>query len=557
MSYNSNNVSEDLHPKPSLVDSNTIDRAINESANNITSTPFRNYTTDNATDMVWENLANENKLVKVQERQYFGRTGDDESSDISSSSSSSSYSKHSKRSSTSDHKTSNAMNNMNQPSGINISTLPTHHNNAFHEPSNNKSYDPNYTPNNHDNHRSHTPTPTPTHVPAMSKEQIKLEKVEMLRKLAELYHNGVVLSQKYTLDSDLDEMKFEYELHSSIRAKQNSVNWMSSVLMNCVYGIEMMNDKYDPFSVNLTGWSQQMSRDSNSYYDVFGELYEKYNQPGKSVPPEIKLLFMITGSATKFALQNAAVNALPNLTDKFKSNPELAANLRAKAQADKLKQMDDNQQKNLQQYINKQHTDAMDKMNDLKMLEEKKKEFMLKQSAIRRQEELNNLQEQLGSNSPSLSSYQQNNSNTGNNNGMLKQVLFPPGMINSKPTVNNAHIDPSFPTQNQSQTNVDNTELYRQQSIMQQKKLMQQQEMSRQQEMMTNSQYNLAENVSSGQTHVQLNPKLKELMRSDNSNDTDSKLSSVSASNADNISSNSRVILKRKKKKPNVPRINT
>ena len=31
----------------------------------------------------------------------------------------------------------------------------------------------------------------------------------MLRKLAELYHNGVVLSQKYTLDSDLDEMKFD------------------------------------------------------------------------------------------------------------------------------------------------------------------------------------------------------------------------------------------------------------------------------------------------------------------------------------------------------------
>ena len=39
-----------------------------------------------------------------------------------------------------------------------------------------------------------------------------------------------------------------------------------------------------------------MSADINSYYDVFGELYEKYSQPGKSVAPEIKLMMMVSGS---------------------------------------------------------------------------------------------------------------------------------------------------------------------------------------------------------------------------------------------------------------------
>ena len=563
MSYSSNDTSEDLHPKPSLVDSNTIDKAMNESANNITSTPFRNLTTDNNTDLGWQHLANEDKMVKEQDRIYFGKTGDETSeiSSYSSSKSSSSYNKHSKHSVPSDHGTSDAINNTKQPHGINISTIPTQQNNNTQH---------NTHHNDHHNHHSHhhnsfhsgashesnqTPHEQIPPKPAMSKEELKLEKVNMLRKLAELYHNGVVLSQKYTIDSDLDEMKFEYELHSSIRAKQNSVNWMSSVLMNCVYGIEMMNEKYDPFSVNLTGWGQEMSRNSGSYCDVFGELYEKYNKPGKSVPPEIKLLFMITGSATKFALQNAAVGALPNLTEKFKSNPELAANLRAKAQADKLKQMDENQQKQMEQYINKQHTDAVEKMNSLKMLEEKKKEFMIKQDAIRRQEELNNLQEQLGSNSPSLSSYQNNNvNNNANNNannggtGVIKQVLFPHGMVSSKPVQNNQQINPSFPTQ-PSQIPHDNIELYRQQSINQQKNFMQQQELMKQQEMEKNNKFNFADNVSTGETHVQLNPRLQELMRSNNSNETDSKLSSVSVSNADNISSNSRVILKRKKKK--------
>ena len=113
---------------------------------------------------------------------------------------------------------------------------------------------------------------------SVSNEDIMLEKLNMLRKLAELKTAGVTLSQVYNMNSDLNMMRYEYELHKNIRAKQNGINWMSSMSLNMIYGLEMMNDTYNPFDLKLTGWSAQMNADINNYYDVFGELYEKYNQ---------------------------------------------------------------------------------------------------------------------------------------------------------------------------------------------------------------------------------------------------------------------------------------
>lgn len=140
----------------------------------------------------------------------------------------------------------------------------------------------------------------------LSPEQQMLRKLDMLRKLGELAQYGVKLSQNYNMNSDYFTMKYEYQLHTNIRAKQNFINWTSSIMLNCIYGLEILNDKYDPFSLKLTNWSQQINADISSYYDVFGEIYEKYNKPGKSMSPELKLILMIGGSALKFHLNQVA-----------------------------------------------------------------------------------------------------------------------------------------------------------------------------------------------------------------------------------------------------------
>ena len=137
-------------------------------------------------------------------------------------------------------------------------------------------------------------------------ESQMLKKLEMLRKLGELAQYGVKLSQNYNMNSDYFTMKYEHQLHTNIRSKQNFINWTSSIMLNCIYGLEILNDKYDPFSLKLTNWSQQINADISSYYDVFGEIYEKYNKPGKSMSPELKLILMIGGSALKFHLNQVA-----------------------------------------------------------------------------------------------------------------------------------------------------------------------------------------------------------------------------------------------------------
>jgi hypothetical protein len=194
-------------------------------------------------------------------------------------------------------------------------------------------------------------------------------------------------------------MKYEYELHRSIRAKQNSINWMSSIMLNCIYGMEILNDKYNPFELKLTGWAEQINADMTNYYDVFGEIYEKYNKPGKNMSPELKLIFMLGGSALKFHLNNALLstpNKISSLNNNNNNNNNLNNNinplrpitnpnypvaqptqdaalleqLRQKAISDRLRQ----EKEALQAKANLEHEQAIQQMKDLTFLQQKKEE---------------------------------------------------------------------------------------------------------------------------------------------------------------------------------------
>ena len=87
-----------------------------------------------------------------------------------------------------------------------------------------------------------------------------------------------------------------------------------------------MNDKYDPFDFKLSGWSEHMSVEVDSYDDVLEELYEKYKGKGTSMPPEIKLVLLMVTSAsafhfTKSYAQNSAIETA------LKNNPGMIAGM--------------------------------------------------------------------------------------------------------------------------------------------------------------------------------------------------------------------------------------
>lgn len=163
----------------------------------------------------------------------------------------------------------------------------------------------------------------PTGEPKMSKDQILREKFVYLKRLEGLERRGINLSQKYTIDSSLNEMKGEYEMIKSEKEKSNSIKFQAKMLMACVTGIEFLNNRFDPFDVNIDGWGETVNENINDYDDVFAELHEKYQSKAK-IAPELKLLFMLGGSAVMCHMTNTMFkSAMPGMDDVLKQNPDL------------------------------------------------------------------------------------------------------------------------------------------------------------------------------------------------------------------------------------------
>jgi hypothetical protein len=167
------------------------------------------------------------------------------------------------------------------------------------------------------------PTKDAPKEPKMSKEKELVEKLTYLRKLEQLEKRGVTLTKKYTMDSALSEMKGEYEMIKQEKEKKNSVKFQGKMLMACVSGLEFLNNKFDPLDMKLDGWSESINENVDEYDDIFGELHEKYGDKAK-MAPELKLLFMLGGSAVMIHMTNTMFkSSMPGMDDIMRQNPEL------------------------------------------------------------------------------------------------------------------------------------------------------------------------------------------------------------------------------------------
>jgi hypothetical protein len=159
--------------------------------------------------------------------------------------------------------------------------------------------------------------------PQLSKEELLREKFKYLKKLESLEKKGVELSKKYNMESSLSEMIGEYESVMEEKTKQNSVKFQGNMLMAFVNGIEFLNNRFDPFDINLDGWSEQVNENITDYDEIFGELYEKYKSKA-SMAPELKLLFQLGGSAVMVYMTNSMFkSSMPGMDDILRQNPDL------------------------------------------------------------------------------------------------------------------------------------------------------------------------------------------------------------------------------------------
>lgn len=140
--------------------------------------------------------------------------------------------------------------------------------------------------------------------PSEGYKSIEDEKADLLNRIERLSKKGLHTAGRLTVYSDIEDIRAEYKrLTYSIEVDQ-SIKFQRRMLIACVSGVEFLNKKFDPFDLELDGWSESVMENQEDYDTVFEELFQKYRTK-VNVAPEVKLMFMIGGSAMMFHLSKS------------------------------------------------------------------------------------------------------------------------------------------------------------------------------------------------------------------------------------------------------------
>ena len=151
------------------------------------------------------------------------------------------------------------------------------------------------------------------------------EKREIIYQLDRLESKGFKIPFKFNMNSDIEEMRTEYNRIIREKELDGSVRFQQKMLMAFISGTEYINGRYDPFSIKLDGWSEQVNENINDYDDIFEELHYKYKATGKKMAPELRLFISLSGSAFMFHLTSRMFKEqpLPDVENVLRSNPDL------------------------------------------------------------------------------------------------------------------------------------------------------------------------------------------------------------------------------------------
>lgn len=227
------------------------------------------------------------------------------------------------------------MDNLNNPSKKNIDFSLDDLNKQF----NNNNTDPfqdlssiHFNLNNENNKNTNPQNNNTEHTQQTQPKKVEVEKDdlddlnidELLSECDTLKNkHNIHVPSHYNRNSPIDEVRSFIRRERKKREKNNSEKLGAKILMTTITALEFLNNKFDPFDLKLDGWSESVHENIDDYNDVFGELYEKYKTSAK-VPPEIKLMMMVGGSAAMVHLTNTMFkSSLPGMEEMMKQNPDM------------------------------------------------------------------------------------------------------------------------------------------------------------------------------------------------------------------------------------------
>jgi len=163
--------------------------------------------------------------------------------------------------------------------------------------------------------------------PSEGYKTIEDEKADLLNKITRLAKRGMHTSSRLTAYSDIEEIRTEYKRLTYAIEADRAIRVQRRILVACVTGLEFLNKRFDPFDLQLDGWSESVMENQEDYDSIFEELYQKYNAK-VNVAPEVKLIMMVGGSAMMFHLTNSMFKAaMPDMSKVMKQNPDLIKNM--------------------------------------------------------------------------------------------------------------------------------------------------------------------------------------------------------------------------------------
>src|SRR5210317_1635650 len=163
--------------------------------------------------------------------------------------------------------------------------------------------------------------------PSPGYKTIDEEKADLVNKLGRLEKKGFTVNKRLNVYSPVDELRNEVKRITYSIDVDKSIKFSRRMLIACTTGLEFLNKKYNPFEIQLDGWSENVMENVDDYDEVFEELYVKYRTK-MHVAPEVKLIMMLGGSAMMFHLTNSMFKSvMPNMNDVMKQNPDLVQNM--------------------------------------------------------------------------------------------------------------------------------------------------------------------------------------------------------------------------------------
>lgn len=143
-----------------------------------------------------------------------------------------------------------------------------------------------------------------------SEDELLLEKASLLQNFARLKAKGINQSKTWNQDSNIEDMRFDYNRCKKELDIRTSIKFQRNMLLMFCSSIEYLNGQYDPLDIKLEGWAESVMLDIDSYDDIFIELHEKYSGVG-DVAPEIKLLLALGSSVLMYHIaQNTTLGAV-------------------------------------------------------------------------------------------------------------------------------------------------------------------------------------------------------------------------------------------------------